>query len=425
MTSSSTGHPPGPRGLFGGQSLLLLRREPWTFQKLARRYGDIVYFRIGVRDIFLVSRPSLIRKILLDHYASFEKDWGPRKGSLVFGDALLTSEGAEHKAQRQELARVFGRASVGLQRPMIAEMVDEWSRGLRPGQTIELFSEMSRLSTTVAVQSLFGCRLEHEEVLDFTSDVSSRFGRLMMPHASKFRLRRPKRPEHFSRLVSQIRSHVQSHDSGDCLLRSMIRDSPNGTDHMIATFLITGQETVRVAITMAWWLLSANREPARRLEQESRERSADDDSTPPYAKAVFSEALRLYPPAWMIGKRAIEPYDLDGYEVPPGALVLVSPYIVHRDERHFPDPEAFKPERWLESDQRPADDSAYFPFSGGPRRCIGEAFAIDFGTTVLSRVARDWRFECDRSEPRFEVRLVMRPRKVRAEVRSVTGAESE
>ena len=129
--------------------------------------------------------------------------------------------------------------------------------------------------------------------------------------------------------------------------------------------------------------------------------------------------MRLYPPQWMIGRRTIAPYRFDGYEVPPGALVLTSPYVVHRDPRCFDDPLRFDPSRW----QKPlAVRDAYFPFGGGARRCIGEAFATMVGTIILSQLARDWTFDCVSHDLRYDARLTLQPRRAMARLRRVRSA---
>lgn len=415
----TTPRPPGPRGFLGNGHLLLVRRHPRSFQQLARRHGDLVYFRVGSREIFLVSRPSLIERIFHDHYTHFEKDWGPRSENSVFENGLLTSEGAQHKSQRQEFSRIFSRSSIEGQRAAVDEILHEWSESRHEGERIDLFDAMSRLSARVASRAQFGCSLDTDKLLESTEAVVRGFRRFMFPHAGKFRFG-VDRGDGIREMIARIREHAGRHDSPDCLFRTLLDRSPHGTDAMLATFLVAGQEAIRSATSISWWLLSRNPEAARRLELEARESQARGLSRYPYAEAVLSESLRLYPPQWMIGRRAIAPYDLDGYEVPPGALVLLSPYIVQREERWFPDPEKFDPQRWLGANAGPSERFAYFPFGGGPRRCIGESFAMIFGSATLSTIARDWRFECEEREPAWDVRLTMHPRSVNAVVRRIS-----
>jgi cytochrome P450 len=376
--------PPGPR------RLLFLRRHPETFLKLARKYGDVVRFRIGRRESFLVSRPDLIAQIFRDSYTHFEKDWGPRRGTSVFGNGLLTSEGDEHRRQRLDFSRIFVRPAIEARRPVVAEAIDAWSARQRDGAEVDLFREMSALGSDVAARVLFGCALDHDAMSDAMDRVGRRFRRVMFPHADRFRIKR----DSGAGLYEMVR-YVKQHGTANGLL-----DAAAMADDQLATFLVTSQETIRIATTWAWVMLS--RDPDLR--------QADPE-------ALLLESMRLYPPQWMIGRRTIAPYRLDDYEVPRGAMVLLSPYVVHRDPRWFDDPLRFHPARW----QSPlVNRAAYFPFGGGPRRCIGESFAMIVGTMMLSMLARDWTFDCGAARLRYDARLTLQPRRVTARLRRVT-----
>ncbi|HET7435686.1 MAG TPA: cytochrome P450 [Thermoanaerobaculia bacterium] len=371
-------HPPGPRRVF------FLRRQPETFLKLARTYGDLVYFKVGPRDVFLVSRPDLIQQMFRDSYSHFEKDWGPRRGASPLGNGLLTSEGAEHRAQRMDFSRIFARPAVEARRSEVAEEIDAWSARQRDGAEIDLFREMSAIGTSIAARVLFGVPIDPDVAHDAMHLLGSGFGRVMFPHAHRFRVRR----DRGAPLFDLVR-HVREHATGGGLLAPADLD-----DDQLATFLVTSQETIRIATTWSWLMLSAN--PSAR----------DAD-----AQSVLQESMRLHPPQWMIGRRTIAPYAFAGYDVPRGALVLASPYVVHRDPRYFEEPLRFDPSRW----QKPlADRAAYFPFGGGARRCIGEAFAMMAGTMVLSQLSRDWTFECLSRDVRYDARLTLQPRAARA-----------
>jgi cytochrome P450 len=371
--------------------VLFMRRHPETFLKLARKYGDIVSFEVGKREIFLVSRPDLIARIFRDSYTHFEKDWGPRRGTSVFGNGILTSEGDEHRRQRMDFSKVFARPAIEAKRPAVAAAIEAWSARQRDGAEIDLFREMSSLGSDVAARVLFGCPLEHDAMSDAMDRVGRRFRRVMFPHADRFRIKR----DSGARLYEIVR-HVKAHGTADGLLGG----GAALPDDQLATFLVTSQETIRIATT--WALLMLSRQPELR--------SADPE-------AVLFESMRLYPPQWMIGRRTIAPYALDEYEVPRGAMVLLSPYVVHRDPRWFDDPLRFDPARW----QTPlANRAAYFPFGGGPRRCIGESFAMIAGTMMLSMLARDWTFDCAGSSLGYDARLTLQPRHATARLRRVS-----
>lgn len=369
-----------------------MRRHPDTFLKLARKYGDLVWFRVGPREVFLVSRPDLIAQMFRDSYTHFEKDWGPRRGATPLGNGLLTSEGGDHRAQRADFSRIFARPAVEARAPEIAEEIEAWSARQRDGATIDVFQEMSVLGSAIAARVLFGCSIEHDVAHDAMDTLGRGFGRVMFPHAHRFRVRR----DRGAKLFDLVRN-VKEEATGSGLL-----SHTNLPDDQLATFLVTGQETIRIATTWSLVLLSAN--PGAR------------DADP---QAVLFESMRLCPPQWMIGRRTIAPYAFDGYEVPLGALVLASPYVVHRDPRYFDEPLRFDPSRW----QKPlVDRRAYFPFGGGARRCIGEAFATMAATMILSQLSRDWIFECESHAMRYDARLTLQPRRVTARLRRVRTA---
>lgn len=374
-------HAPGPGLLF------FVRRHPETFLKLARRHGDVVFFRVGPRPIVLVSRPDLIAQMFRDSYSHFEKDWGPRRGASPLGNGLLTSEGAEHRAQRMDFARIFARQAVEARRDEIAEEIESWSARQRDGAEIDLFAEMSAIGTAIASRVLFGAPIDPRVAHDAMDLLGRGFGRVMFPHAHRFRIRR----DRGAQLFDLVR-HVREHATGNGLL------SPRDlNDDQLATFLVVSQETIRIATTWSWIMLSAHPET----------RAAG-------AQAVLFESMRLHPPQWMIGRRTIAPYRFDDHDVPVGALVLASPYVVHRDARWFDDPLRFDPSRW----ERPLmERNAYFPFGGGARRCIGEAFATMAGTMVIEQLSRAWRFECPR-DVGYDARLTLQPKRVMARVRS-------
>ncbi len=372
--------------------MFFVRRHPETFLKLARTYGDLVHFRVGPREVFLVSRPDLIQQMFRDSYSHFEKDWGPRRGASPLGNGLLTSEGADHRAQRMDFSRIFARPAVEARRADVAAEIDAWSARQRDGVEIDVFREMSAIGSAVAARVLFGCPIDPVIAHEAMDALGRGFGRTMFPYAHRLRIRRDRGAKLFDFV-----GYVKAHATGGGLLTP--RDL---SDDQLATFLVTGQETIRIATTWALLMLSAHPEL----------RDADPHS-------LLLESMRLYPPQWMIGRRTIAPYRFDEYEVPVGTLVLASPYVVHRDPRFFDEPLRFDPSRW----QKPlAVRDAYFPFGGGARRCIGESFATMVGTMVLSQLARDWTFECKSRDVRYDARLTLQPRHAIARLRRIRSA---
>jgi cytochrome P450 len=415
---------PGPRGLLNSH-ILFLRRHPDTFLRLARRYGDLVYFRIGSREVFLLSHPTLIEKVLLDHYSHFEKDWGPRRGHSSFGGGLLTSEGDDHRNQRQNASSVFARREITKQMPEVAAIIETWSRRQKDGARIDVFEEMSLLGTEIAARVLFGSNVDPRTIVDAVAPISRGFRPYMFPHSDRFRIRR-----HRERKIHQVlEGMIASHDQGatGALLAPLMtgdRATPLFRDQM-ATFLVTGMETIRIATSWAWFRLSSDPASAERLRLEAQHPPPDQSpGSTTFAEAVLKESMRLHPPQWMVGRRVVTPYPLDNHVLPLNALVLMSPYVVQRDPRFFDDAGSFVPERWIGDERRPPLRFAYFPFGGGARRCIGETMAMMIGTAILSHIARDWAFEFERGAGKYQARLLLIPGPMPARLRAVSAPRS-
>jgi len=183
-------------------------------------------------------------------------------------------------------------------------------------------------------------------------------------------------------------------DKGRGMTDKQIRDEA-------MTIFLAGHETTANALTWSLYLLSRHPAVEARLHAEVdaalgvgpavRLPTADDMAALPYTRMVFAEAMRLYPPAWVIGRRAIDAYPIREWTLPPRTIVLASQYVMHRDPRFWPDPERFDPERWTPEAQEGRPKFAYFPFGGGPRICIGEQFAWMEGVLILATIARRWR----------------------------------
>jgi cytochrome P450 len=387
--------PPGPR------RILFLRHQPDVFLRMARKYGDVMTFTTRRRPVFLVSRPDLVAQVLRDHDTKFVKEWGPRRGHPVLADGLLTSEGSDHRAQRQYFTRSFSRTAMLQQRSTLQEVIDDWSARRRSGETIDLLREMSLLASDLVARVLFGSRVDPTALQDFGEVVNRGFRRVVGPFAFR------RRPDDPRPLGATTVASIRRNRFRDGLLSAVFDLPEREGDAHIRTFVIAGQETIRLAMVWSWFLLSMHPESEHRWHGE-----IDRGDETRFTEAVMREAMRLYPPQWMLGKRALEDYPLGEYVAPRGSVVLTSPYVVHRDERWFPRAEQFMPERWL----RGETSAAYFPFGGGARRCIGEAFAMIEGTMMLSTIGRHWRFACSPRSGAIDARLGLTPRRMFAKV---------
>jgi cytochrome P450 len=311
---------------------------------------------------------------------------------------------------------------------------DQW----QSGQSFDVLQEMMRLTLAIVAQTLFSTEVDSEadEIGTALTEVFSLFEIILMPFSEileklplpavrRFKRARKRLDETIYRLIAERRaSGVDAGDLLSMLLMARIEEDEEGSGGMsdeqvrdeALTLFLAGHETTADALTWAWYLLSQNPEAEAAFHAEldrvlaARLPSFDDLPQLRYTEAVFAEALRLYPPAWGIGRRALEDYQVDDFAIPARSVVLLSPYVVHRDPRWFPEPLAFRPERWLAEDSaRPK--FAYFPFGGGARVCIGERFAWMEGTLLLAVIGQRWRLRLEAGH-RVEThaRITLRPK---------------
>jgi len=432
--------PPGPKGHLLVGVLPEFRKDPGGFlEKMARQYGDVVFIPLGRQHIYYLGHPDMIRDVLIAHQNKFKKSRMLERARVLLGDGLLTSEGNHHRRQRRLVQPAFHRDRLaGYGAVMVARSAvvrDQW----QSGQSFDVMQEMMRLTLAIVAKTLFSTDVDSEaddigvaltQVFDLFEVILMPFSEILeklpLPAVRRFKRARKRLDETIYRLIAERRA--SGSDAGDLLSMLLLaRDedqdeegSHGMTDEQVRdealTLFLAGHETTANALTWAWYLLSQN-PPAEAAFHAELDRvlagrlpSFDDLPQLRYAESVFAEALRLYPPAWGIGRRALEDYPVGDFVIPARAVVLMSPYVVHRDPRWFPDPLLFRPERWLPDD--PARPKfAYFPFGGGARVCIGERFAWMEGTLLLAAIGQRWRL---RLEPGHRVethaRITLRPK---------------
>jgi cytochrome P450 len=296
---------------------------------------------------------------------------------------------------------------------------------------------MNRLTLTIVGETLFGTNVEADAdaVRQALTDVFSAFNLTMSPIAPLLeRLPLPKVRRYLraqATLDALIYSMIadrraQPDDRGDLLSMLLLaRDEDQGgtmTDRQVRdealTLFLAGHETTANALAWTWLLLSQHPEVEQQLHRELdavvRGRPPEPDDLPrlEYTRRVLAESMRCYPPAWAVGRRALQDLEIGGYEIRKGTIVLASQYLLHRDLRYFPDPERFDPDRWLPERQQGRPKYAYFPFGGGNRVCIGESFAWTEGVLVLAAIARRWHFERAEHDPiPMQAVITLRPRR--------------
>jgi cytochrome P450 len=304
----------------------------------------------------------------------------------------------------------------------------------RHGETLDIAAEMMRLTLAVVGRTLFGKDVEEdaEHVGAALTDVIATFGVMLTPGADLWRhlplpvMRRAKRAQHFlnewiSRIVADRRANPG--DRGDLLSMMLSAEADNARmtdkqvrDHSL-TFLLAGHETTATALAWTWYLLDQNPEADAKMRAEigdvlgGRLPAYEDVAKLAYTGRVFAEALRLYPPAWAIGRKSRNSMRLFNYLMPGGSICILSPYVTHRHPRLWPDPERFDPERFQTEAIALRPRFAYFPFGGGVRTCIGERFAMMEGVLLLASIAQRWRLRlADPQSVAIEPLITLRPR---------------
>jgi cytochrome P450 len=407
--------PPGPKNSPIVGNLYGFRKSPLDFlSKVAREYGDLVYFRVARQHMYLVNHPDYVREVLVNNQSNFIKSRALQRAKVLLGEGLLTSEGQQHLRQRRLVQPAFHRERLaGYAEAMSAGAV-RWRDRWQAGTALDISTEMPHLTLSIVAKTLFSADVESEasEIGEAMTTVLEMFRLLLMPFAEyleKLPLPHVRRFEKArARLDATIYGLIRERrksgvDTGDLLSMLLFaQDEESGmTDEQVRdealTLFLAGHETTANALTWTWYLLSQHPEIERRLHAEIDavlgDRAPEFADVPQlrYAEMILAEALRLYPPAWAIGRKSKGPFELGGVEVPAESICILCPYLVHRDPRWFPAPEKFDPERWTQEARDARPKFSYFPFGGGARVCIGERFAWMEGVIVMAAIAQKWR----------------------------------
>ena len=413
-------YPPGPPDEFGPKRLLRMSRDPLGFfTQLRRDHGRFVHYRIGPRRVFFLADPELIQDVLVKQARSFLKDQGLESTKPLLGEGLLTSEGEFHRRQRRLAQPAFHHARIAAYGTTMVEHAERAASRWRDGDSLQFVPEMMRLALGIVGKTLFDTDIASDAdtvaralgvAMNTFTLARVPFWRLLLylPVPSTLRFARARR-ELDEVIYRLIRGHRENgRDRGDLLSMLLLaQDVEGGTGRMTdrqlrdeaMTILLAGHETTAVALAWSFYLLSQDRAAEAALHDEldsvlrGAPPTADDVKRLPYTEMVLSESMRLYPPAWAIGRRALEPVPLGGYELRPGDAAVMAQWVVHRDAELWPDPLRFDPLRFEPARKAQRHRFAYFPFGGGPRVCIGDGFAWLAGTLLLATLAQRWRFE--------------------------------
>ncbi len=414
-----------PPGLRLNLPFYLLRRffRPGNpialFEHLAQSYGHMAHYRLGASHIVFVNEPDFIHEILINQPQLFIKERTQRRMKILLGEGLITSDGEIHRRQRRIAAPAFHRQRIQAYGAVMVDRAARMRGQWQPGRPIDLSSQMMQLALEVVARTLFNTDVTGDvlQINDQVNVIMQLYHYLIaLPRAEAYlhwpvpgliRFRRAR-----ARLDKVVQSMIAAHradgvDHGD-LLSMLLASRDEEADHSgmtdeqlrdeVLTIFLAGYETVANALTWTWYLLSQNPEAEARMHAEldavlggDRLPTLEDLPRLRYTEMVFAESMRLYPPAWAMGRQSIADVELGPYRFPAGTYFFFSQYIIQRSAEYFPDPLRFDPDRFLPENKIGRPRFAYFPFGAGGRQCIGEAFAWMEGVLMLATIAQRWR----------------------------------
>ncbi len=414
-------------------NLRALQRDALSFLLGAHRdHGDVVRYRLALFPSYLVVHPDHVKRVLQDNHANYTKDVIDYKvlGWIVEQGVLLT-DGPLWLRQRRLMQPAFHRQRIAALGAMMAEiagdLAESWAPSAAAGAVLDVAHAMTAVTMRVVGRALF--TIDVGAAIDTVSHSFSamdgelirrfRSGLIIPPvlPTARDRTFRASRKALDGVVDGIIQSRRSAGAREDDLLQMLLeaRDEETGegmsNDQLraeVKTLLLAGHETTANALTWAWYLLSQHSEAEARLHTEldevlgGRLPGLDDLPRLIYTRMVFDEALRLYPPAWIVARRAVKGDTLGPYEVEPGASIVISTYVTHRHREFWEEPERFDPERFRPGRAEKLHRYAYFPFGGGPRQCIGNTFAQMEATLILATLAQRYRLRLAPGHPPVE-----------------------
>jgi cytochrome P450 len=422
-------------------------------------FGRAAHYRLFLHHIVLLNDPSDIREVLVDKAQFFIKERTQKRMKILLGEGMITSDGELHKRHRRIAAPAFHRQRIQAYAGTIVSHAAAMRKEWQPDKPIDVAAEMMRLALQITARTLFDTEVTPEihTINDEANAVMDMYNSLIaMPRAElllklhlpipvlmRFRKSKKRLDAVVDSMIANKQTQIAQADRdgrpiGGDLLSMLIaaRDeeaqgkgglTPAELRDEVLTIFLAGYETVANALSWTWLLLGQNPEAESRLHQEldtvlqGRLPTLEDLPRLPYTEMVVAEAMRLYPPAWAMGRQATADIEIGPYRIPAGSFVFFSQYIVQRNAKYFPDPLAFRPERFTPEAKASRPKFAYFPFGGGGRQCIGESFAWMEAVLVLATLAQQWHLKPIENQrialqpkitlrPKFGIRVTPTPR---------------
>ncbi len=387
------------------------------FRHLAETYGDIAHYKIGPHHIVFLNHPEYIREVLVVQNDNFIKERTVQRTKMLLGEGMITSEGAVHRAQRLAAQPAFHRQRIGEYGGIIVEEAARIRDSWHAGEQRDISIDMMHLTLNVVARTLFATDLR-EEVCELAAAINRIMGLynflVMLPAAEWLVHLRPPGLAAFVKarkridavVYRMIAAHQRSGLDRGSLLDLMLAASPandaasrQSLRDQVITIFLAGYETVANALSWTWYLLSENSGCESKLHKEvdevlrGRLPGFEDVPRLRYTEMVLAESLRLYPPAWAMGRYARKDFSLGDYFLPAQTTVLISQFVTQRDPRYFPDPLRFDPDRFSTEGKAQRTKFTYFPFGAGVRQCIGESFAWMEGVLILATLAQKWKLQ--------------------------------
>jgi cytochrome P450 len=436
--------------------------KPWVklghpillFEYLHRTFGNIACYKLFGTPIVFVNDPEYIREILVNQAPAFVKERTVRRMKVLLGEGLITSDDPIHIRQRRIAAPAFHRQRIAAYGDQIvacaASQSEKWQRRADPKAPIDIAAASMELSLEIVARTLFDTEVT-EDIRRINDEVNTimdlynfivafprieLFMHLPIPGIMKFRKSKARLDAVVDRLIREHKAATAAGkpDPGD-LLSMLLSSRDEQADAQgnftgmsddqvrdeVLTIFLAGYETVANGLTWTWYLLSQNPEAEAKLHAEldavlgtganRRQATLADYPNLKYTEQVFAESMRLYPPAWAMGRMSTRPVKLGQYLIPPGAHFFFSQYMMARTEEYFPDPLRFDPDRFTAESKAKRPKFTYFPFGGGSRQCIGEAFAWMEGVFSIATLAQRWRLSyAGTAPPEVQAKITLRPR---------------
>lgn len=395
----------------------------FLFHHLAETYGDIAHYKLGWHHIVFLNHPEYIREVLVVQNDNFTKERTVQRTKMLLGEGMITSEGAVHRAQRMAAQPAFHRQRIGEYAGVIVEEAAHLRDRWRDGEQREISADMMHLTLNVVARTLFATDLR-EEAYELAAAINRIMGLynflVMLPAAEWLVHFRPpglaafvRARKRIDRVVYRIiDAHRRSGRDRGSLLDMMIAASPandagsrQSLRDQVITIFLAGYETVANALSWTWYLLSENPDCELKFHAEidgalSGELPGIEDLPGlRYVENVMAESLRLYPPAWAMGRYARNDFALGDYFLPARTTVLISQFVTQRDPRYFPDPLRFDPDRFAPEGKARRMKFTYFPFGAGARQCVGESFAWMEGVLILATLGQRWKLKLVAGHP--------------------------